>query len=109
MSHFEKLKISDDIDTIIVYLTAQASMMPDKNSANYKRMLKIVESIKKMKSAYDDIFSDNQKYINELLKNNLLSDSDIKKLLEIPTSESRLPIKVNEILEFQKIMPKKND
>lgn len=81
-SHFDNLEISGDVDALIVYLEAQSSMMPDKLSQKYLRMKSIVETIKKMKRAYDEVFGDNMIYLNALLEKGYFTAEQIDKMID---------------------------
>jgi hypothetical protein len=82
MTHFDKLEISQDFDSIIVYLEAQASLMPDKISQKYLRMKSIVETMKKVKLAYNEIFRENAIYLNELIQKEYFTPNQIAQILE---------------------------
>jgi len=108
-THFDKLSVSTDVDTVMTYLSLQADMMPDKHSDKYKRMIKIVEIINRMKFYYDEIVDENLRFIDLMVENNSFTDEEIDRMKEIsretPT-DNRKVLHVEEVMERKEILNK---
>jgi PBP1b-binding outer membrane lipoprotein LpoB len=106
-THFDKLSVSTDVDTVMTYLSLQADMMPDKHSDKYKRMIKIVEIINRMKHYYDEVVDENLKFIDLMVENNTFTDEEIDRMKEInrdtPTN-NRKSLYVEDVMEMKKIL-----
>lgn len=82
-SHFDKLSVSADAETLLMYLSVQMDLMPDKYSEKYKRMGKMIEIINRMRYYYDEMVKENSNFIDRLMDKDLLTEAEINKHLEI--------------------------
>ena len=67
-THFEKLKISVEVTSLMTYLESQAEMMADKTSEKYKRMTAMIRIINTMRTEYNSIFQENCQLIDKLIE-----------------------------------------